>query len=243
MSISRQIEQQRLVGVIRARSADAAAAAADAALGAGLQAIEFTLNTPGALELIKRFAAGSELVGAGTVTTSDEADAAIAAGAQFIVTPIATRAVVDTCRRAGRVVIPGASTATEIWNAHRWGADLVKVFPIAPLGGAAFLRFLRGPLPDIPLFVTGGVDADNLAPLLEAGARAAGLTSSSTPMASYRPGTRSPTSPNTSPRSSRSSPCCPSCSSTAGSGTFWATCGPFTYSGTMSKIASVICGI
>lgn len=176
MDARQRLASERLLGIIRSPSAEGAAAAAQAAIGAGLAIVEFTLNTPGALGLIERFAGEGCLVGAGTVTDREQAESAVAAGARFIVTPVATRAVVDTCRRADTVVICGAATPTEIWNAYRWGSDLVKVFPIAALGGAAYLRLLRGPLPDIPLLVSGGVDAANLAGLLEAGARVAGLT-------------------------------------------------------------------
>jgi 2-dehydro-3-deoxyphosphogluconate aldolase/(4S)-4-hydroxy-2-oxoglutarate aldolase len=171
-----RLESERLLGVIRAPSADEAMVAGEAALAGGLGIIEFTMNTPGVLGLVERFADGPHLVGAGTVTDSDEAESAIGSGAQFIVTPVATRSVIDTCRRLGVVVICGASTPTEIWNAHRWGSDLVKVFPIATLGGADYLRLLRGPFPDIPILVTGGVDAASLGGLYEAGAQAAGVT-------------------------------------------------------------------
>jgi 2-dehydro-3-deoxyphosphogluconate aldolase/(4S)-4-hydroxy-2-oxoglutarate aldolase len=178
MDARARIEHECLIGIIRTTSADEAIGPATAALEAGLSIIEFTMNTPGALGLIERFADGPQVVGAGTVTDADEAESAIASGAQFIVTPVATRAVVDACRRQGVVVIPGASTPTEIWNAHRWGADLVKVFPIVTLGGAAYLRLLRGPFSEIPLLVTGGVDATNLAALYDAGAQIAGVTTS-----------------------------------------------------------------
>jgi 2-dehydro-3-deoxyphosphogluconate aldolase/(4S)-4-hydroxy-2-oxoglutarate aldolase len=171
-----RLESERLLGIVRARSAADAAAVAEAALDAGLPIIEFTLTTPGALGLIRRFAGGPLLVGVGTVTDPDAVTAAVEAGASFIVTPVATRAVIDACRRRGVAVVCGASTPTEIWNARRWGADLVKVFPIATLGGAEYVRLLRGPLPEVPLVATGGVDASNLVDLLAAGVVAAGLT-------------------------------------------------------------------
>jgi 2-dehydro-3-deoxyphosphogluconate aldolase/(4S)-4-hydroxy-2-oxoglutarate aldolase len=170
------LERERLLGIVRAPSADGAAVVAAAALDAGLPIIEFTLTTPGALGLVERFAGGPCPVGVGTVTDPDTVAPACDAGARFIVTPVATRAVIDACRRSGVTVICGASTPTEIWSARRWGADLVKVFPIATLGGAEYIRLLRGPLPEVPLVATGGVDAGNLEDLLAAGVVAAGLT-------------------------------------------------------------------
>ena len=177
MDVRRIIEQERLIGIIRVDSAEHAVLAAEAALAAGVSLIEFTWNTPGALGLIERFAAEDTVVGVGTITDPDDAESAIASGARFVVTPVATRVVVDACRGRGVVCVCGASTPTEIWNAYRWGADLVKVFPVATLGGAEYLRLVRGPLGHVPLVATGGVTLENMAALLAAGATAVGVTS------------------------------------------------------------------
>ena len=167
-----------IIPVIRADSGDAALAVVEALLGAGLAVAEITMTVPGAIEVIssvtKRFG-DRVLVGAGTVTDAPTAQRAIDAGATFVVTPCLVSAVIDAARRADVAVLPGALTPTEVFEAHQQGGDMVKVFPAQSVGGAAYLRGLRGPFPKIPLVPTGGVTLDTVRDLFDAGAAAVGV--------------------------------------------------------------------
>ena len=167
-----------IIPIIRAPSADAAVAVAEALLQAGLTVAEITLTVPNAIDAIgrvtKRFA-GKLLVGAGTVTDVEMARRAVDAGAQFIVTPCLVQEVIAAAKRADVAVLPGALTPSEVFAAFRAGGDMVKVFPVQSVGGAAYLRALRGPFPDIPLVPTGGVTLGNIAEMFTAGAAAVGV--------------------------------------------------------------------
>lgn len=151
-----------------------------ALIAGGIRAFEVTLNSEGALEVIgalrRRFAPEELLVGAGTVLDLPELDAAIDAGAQFIVTPVIDLAVIDRAVARGVPVLPGAFSPTDVLAAWRAGAAAVKLFPASVLG-PAFVRELRGPLPDIPVVPTGGISADNAAAFIAAGAAAIGIGS------------------------------------------------------------------
>jgi 2-dehydro-3-deoxyphosphogluconate aldolase/(4S)-4-hydroxy-2-oxoglutarate aldolase len=153
-------------------------AVVEALLHAGLTVAEITLTVPHAIDAIgavaKRFA-GKVLVGAGTVTDAEAARRAVDAGAEFIVTPCLVPEVIAAAQRADVAVLPGALTPGEVFAAFRHGADMVKVFPAQSVGGAAYLRALRGPFPDIPLVPTGGVTLENLAEMFQAGAAAVGV--------------------------------------------------------------------
>ena len=153
-------------------------AVAEALLHAGLTVAEITMTVPNAIDAIgavaKRFP-GKVLVGAGTVTQPETARRAVDAGAEFIVTPCLVPEVIDAAQRADVAVLPGALTPGEVFEAFRLGGDMVKVFPAQSVGGAAYLRALRGPFPDIPLVPTGGVTLENLAELFQAGAAAVGV--------------------------------------------------------------------
>jgi len=143
----------------------------------GIVIVEITLDSDRALETIARLREDPELVVlAGTVRTAHEAKAAAEAGAQACVGPALAPEVLDACRALGIPGIPGALTPTEIETAQRLGAPMVKLFPAARLG-PAYVRDLRGPLPDLPLLVTGGVDASNAGAFLRAGAAAVGVGS------------------------------------------------------------------
>ena len=167
-----------IIPIIRASSADAVVPVAEALLHAGLPVVEITLTVPNAIDAIsamaKRFS-GKLLVGAGTVTDAETARRAVEAGAEFIVTPCLVPEVIEAAQRADVAVLPGALTPTEVFEAFRLGGDMVKVFPAQSVGGAAYLRALRGPFPNIPLVPTGGVTLDNIAELFKAGAAAVGV--------------------------------------------------------------------
>jgi 2-dehydro-3-deoxyphosphogluconate aldolase/(4S)-4-hydroxy-2-oxoglutarate aldolase len=167
-----------IVPVIRAESADVALAVVEVLAGAGLAVAEVTMTVPGAIDVIasvtRRFG-DRMLVGAGTVTDADTADRAVDAGAAFIVTPCLVPEVIDAAQRADVTIIPGALTPTEIHEAFRRGGDMVKVFPVQNVGGAAYVRALRAPFPTIPLVPTGGVTLDNVRDMFDAGAAAIGV--------------------------------------------------------------------
>jgi len=138
------------------------------------------MTTPGALGVIEQAAARAEegvLFGAGTVLDGESARAAILAGAQFVVSPAFKPSLVEVCRRYSIPVLPGAYTPTEILAAWEAGADMVKVFP-ASVGGPAFIKALVAPLPQIDLVPVGGVELDNTADFIRAGAAAVGVGSS-----------------------------------------------------------------
>jgi 2-dehydro-3-deoxyphosphogluconate aldolase/(4S)-4-hydroxy-2-oxoglutarate aldolase len=169
-----------IIPIIRASSAEAVVPVAEALLQAGLPICEITLTVPNAIDAIgavaKRFS-GKLLLGAGTVTDAETARRAVEAGAEFIVTPCLVPAVIEAAQRAGVAVLPGALTPSEVFEAFRSGGDMVKIFPVQSVGGAAYLRALRGPFPGIPLVPTGGVTLENLSELFQAGAAAVGVGS------------------------------------------------------------------
>jgi 2-dehydro-3-deoxyphosphogluconate aldolase/(4S)-4-hydroxy-2-oxoglutarate aldolase len=150
----------------------------EAAAKGGIRATEITLNTPGALEAIEDLVADPPtegmLIGAGTVLEIEDAEAAVGAGAQLVVTPVASVEVVRWCVAAGIPVIPGAHTATEIHGVWRAGATAVKVYPYAT-GGIGHLKTLMGPLPDVRYMAFGGVTAADVADVLGAGGVGVGI--------------------------------------------------------------------
>lgn len=176
----------RLVAVIRADRPEDALLAARAMARAGVRGVEITFTVPDAAAIIRQ--AADELppevvVGAGTVLTHAQAAAALAAGARFLVSPVGDAWLVEMGHAAGAQVAIGGLTPTEIVAATRAGADYVKLFPGDSLGGPAYIRHLRGPLPDVSLMVTGGVTRENAAAYLAAGARSVGLGSDLAPKA------------------------------------------------------------
>jgi 2-dehydro-3-deoxyphosphogluconate aldolase/(4S)-4-hydroxy-2-oxoglutarate aldolase len=142
----------------------------------GLSVLEITLTTPGALDAIRELSADPSLVvGAGTVLDAGDVASVAAAGGSFVLSPVFHAEVLDEARRLGLLAIPGAATPGEILSAHRYGARAVKFFPSGALGGPAYLKAIRGPLPNIPLIPTSGPTAENLTEYLAAGAVAVGV--------------------------------------------------------------------
>jgi 2-dehydro-3-deoxyphosphogluconate aldolase/(4S)-4-hydroxy-2-oxoglutarate aldolase len=138
----------------------------------GIRALEFTLTNPAALSAIEQVRStlpADVLVGAGTVLDAERARASVLSGAQFLVTPAYLPVVIDSGHESSVPVLCGALTPTEILTAWQAGATLVKVFPAGRLG-PSYIKDVRGPLPDIPLVPTGGIDLDNCAAFLNAGA-------------------------------------------------------------------------
>jgi 2-dehydro-3-deoxyphosphogluconate aldolase / (4S)-4-hydroxy-2-oxoglutarate aldolase len=169
-----------IIAVVRARQAAQVAPLVEALIAGGVNAIEITMTTPNALEAIKeaRVKAGERaLVGVGTVLNHDTGQAAIAAGAEFVVTPICRTELVAIAHTAGCPIMIGAYTPTEAQLAHEAGADFVKLFPADSLG-PGYVKALRAPLPHLRIVPTGGVDLQNVADFLKAGCAALGVGSS-----------------------------------------------------------------
>jgi 2-dehydro-3-deoxyphosphogluconate aldolase / (4S)-4-hydroxy-2-oxoglutarate aldolase len=183
--MSRDITLQRilaggLVAVVRAESGELLVNVVRALAEGGVTAAEITFTVPNAIDVIKtcRNELGDSVVlGAGTVLDPETARAALLAGAEYIVAPTVNLEVIRLCRRYDKVVMPGAFTPTEILAAWEAGADVVKVFP-ADVGGPAYLKAIRGPLPQIRLMPTGGVDLGTAEAFLRAGACCLGVGSS-----------------------------------------------------------------
>jgi Entner-Doudoroff aldolase len=169
------IGRHRISAIIRTNDSQRAENAMRAAVEGGFRIVEFTLTTPGALDLVASFAKRRDLiVGAGTVLTVEDAEAAVSAGARFLVSPVCDPAIIAAAGRFGVVSIPGAFTPTEMLAAHRAGADIVKLFP-APANVAEYVRAVLGPLPHLKIFPTAGVTVDNVVEVLRAGAFGAGF--------------------------------------------------------------------
>jgi len=168
-----------IVAIIRAEQGERLVDVARALADGGIDVIEVTFTVPRVLEIISavRDALGDRiLLGAGTVLDPESARSAMLAGAEFIVAPNVNPDVIRLCRRYDKLVMPGALTPTEVLRAWETGADIVKVFP-ADVGGPAYLKSLAGPLPQVRLLPTGGVNLDTIEDFLRAGACAVGLGS------------------------------------------------------------------
>ena len=168
-----------IVAVVRSASSEQLVEVAEALAEGGVTNVEITLTVPDALEVIgevRRRLGDKLFLGAGTVLDPESARSALLAGAEYIVTPTLNPEVIRVCRRYGKLVMPGAFTPTEVLTAWEAGADIVKVFP-ADVGGPSYLKALHGPLPQIPLMPTGGVDMNTAAEFLRAGACALGVGS------------------------------------------------------------------
>jgi 2-dehydro-3-deoxyphosphogluconate aldolase / (4S)-4-hydroxy-2-oxoglutarate aldolase len=164
-----------LLGILRGVLSSEISPLVDCVRTSGLPAIEITMNTPGACQLIaqmKRESKGDFLVGAGTVLTQEEAKQALAAGADFLVSPVLVLEVCSVCLQAGVDYFPGAFTPQEIWNAYLAGAKMVKVFPIKFLG-PQYIQEVRGPLSQVPMLACGGISAQTLPQYIQAGATGA----------------------------------------------------------------------
>ena len=176
-TVLNQLLDTGVVAIMRASSSDQLLSAAEAILEGGVSAIEVTMTTPNAMEVIRQATArfGSQvLFGVGTVLDSETARAAILAGAQFVVCPTLNLGTIQICNRYSVPVMPGAYTPTEILTAWEAGADVVKVFP-ASVGGPDFIKALRGPLPHIRLAAVGGVNVNNTADFFRAGVSVVGV--------------------------------------------------------------------
>ena len=173
-----QILEVGVIPVVRAGSAAEARLAAQAVCDGGIPIVEITMTVPGAVEVIRELrksAAASVLIGAGTVLDAEAARRCVDAGAQFLVSPGLNLPTVEFAVQNGTLMLAGALTPTEIITAWNAGSDFVKVFPCGQVGGARYIKSLKGPFPQIPLVPTGGVNLNTAAEFIEAGAAALGV--------------------------------------------------------------------
>ena len=174
-----EVEKLGVVAIIRMPDPAALRAVVDALAEGGVRALEVTMTVPRAIQLIEEIAPtlpSDFLFGAGTVLDAETVRRAVGAGAQFIVSPVFRRDVVNAAHEAGVPVMPGCFSPTEILDAWDMGADVIKVFPATSVG-PGYVKDIRGPLPQVKLMPTGGVSIDNVGDWLRAGAVAVGVGS------------------------------------------------------------------
>ena len=172
------LERVGLIPVLRAKNAAQAHAVVEAMIAGGVTVVEVTMTVPGAVELLKELKkeyGAKLLLGSGTVTTADQCQATIDAGAEFVVSPSLHPEVIATTKKNGKVSCPGALTPTEAITAWNAGADYVKIFPCSAMGGAPYLKALLAPFPHLKVIPTGGVTLQTAESFLRAGARALGV--------------------------------------------------------------------
>lgn len=173
------ILEKCIIAVVRAdASADDLVRAIEAVAEGGVHCIEVTMTTPGALACIeiaaKKLEGADVLLGVGTVLDPETCRMAILAGAQYVIAPTVSQATIEMARRYGKPMMAGGYTPTEILTAWEYGSDFVKLFP-ANIGGPDYIKALKGPLPQIPIVPTGGIELDNIGQFLKAGAVALGV--------------------------------------------------------------------
>ena len=176
--ITQEIEDLGLLPVVRASSSDEAMQVIDAIKAGGVNILEITMTVPGAVKVIEKVVDkyGSDvLVGAGTVLDPETARACLLAGAQFIVSPALDLDTIALCHRYSAPIVPGVLTPTEVMTAWSAGVDFVKVFPCGSVGGASYVKNLKGPFPQIKIIPTGGVNLKTAADFIKAGASALGV--------------------------------------------------------------------
>ncbi len=178
--IIEQLSNPGIIAVVRAKRTDQAVPLTEALVAGGIIAVEITMTTPNAIAAIREVSAkvgDRALIGVGTVLDEATCQAAIDAGAQFIVSPICRRELVAIAHQAGKPIMLGAYTPTEAQLAHETGADFIKIFPADGLG-PNYIKALRAPLPHLRLVPTGGVDLKTIADFFKAGCVAVGAGSS-----------------------------------------------------------------
>lgn len=176
--IRKRIFEIGIVPVVRAASAKQAMMAAEAVCAGGIPIVEMTMTVPGAVEVIAelaRTASKDVLIGAGTVLDAEAGRRCLDAGAQFLVSPGFDLATVELAHREGKLMMAAGLTPNEVIAAWKAGSDFVKVFPCGSVGGPKYIQALRGPLPQIPLVPTGGVNLTTAADFIRAGATALGV--------------------------------------------------------------------
>ena len=179
----------RIAGVIRTDDGQAAFHACLAAIEGGIGTVEVTTGVPDWQDVVRGLKASADTVpvGVGTVVRADMVAEAAAVGAAFVVTPFLIPEVAEAARQHDLLLVMGALTPTEIYQAfHVHRAQIVKVFPIAAVGGPSYLKLVAGPMPGLPLWVSGGVEIDQVADYLKLGVKAVGLTTAVFPPEAVR---------------------------------------------------------
>lgn len=172
------IERVGLIPVLRAKTVAQGRAVVDAMIAGGVTIVEVTMTVPGAIDLLKELKkeyGAKLLLGSGTVTTAEQAQATIDAGAEFVVSPSLHPEVIRATKSNNKISCPGALTPTEAITAWNAGADFVKIFPCSAVGGAGYLKALLAPFPHLKLIPTGGVTLQNAESFIKAGASAIGV--------------------------------------------------------------------
>lgn len=180
MNVLSKILKYKIVAIIRGSKASDVLSIAKALKKGGIKILEITMNSPSALSVIEELTCefGDEvIVGAGTVLDPESARSALLAGAKFILSPTVDIETIKMTKRYGAISIPGAFTPTEILKAFESGADIIKVFPISCVG-PAYIKDIKGPLKQIPLLATGGINLDNISAYINSGSSGVGLGSS-----------------------------------------------------------------
>jgi 2-dehydro-3-deoxyphosphogluconate aldolase/(4S)-4-hydroxy-2-oxoglutarate aldolase len=179
-NVQTSFAQAPVVGVVRTATLEEASLQAGDFIAAGLHLIEITFSVPQATDLVRRLldqrqGDGPPWIGMGTVTDAERARQAIDAGTEFIISPNTCPEVAEVVKTAERPLVLGALTCTEIVRARSLGADLVKVYPLPPVGGPDYLSVIRGPLSDIPMLAAGGFGIEEIPSYRQAGAMAFGI--------------------------------------------------------------------
>ncbi|POG54321.1 bifunctional 4-hydroxy-2-oxoglutarate aldolase/2-dehydro-3-deoxy-phosphogluconate aldolase [Haloferax marisrubri] len=179
VSIHQRIVDPGIIAIVRGIDSAVAPDVVRAIAAGGVNAIEITANTPGAVDMIREVSNSVDdvAIGAGTVLDPETARAVQLAGAEFVVTPTVNTDVIETCNRYETPIATGVMTPTEALTATEAGADFCKLFPASAVG-PQHISAINGPLPQVPLIPTGGVSTDNAAAFFEAGAAALGVGSS-----------------------------------------------------------------
>jgi 2-dehydro-3-deoxyphosphogluconate aldolase/(4S)-4-hydroxy-2-oxoglutarate aldolase len=188
----RRIAEIGIVPIVRVNSAEAAVRSVEAIVEGGIPCAEITMTVPGALRALEAVAAkfGDKIMlGAGTVLDPESCRISMLSGAEFFVTPALRVSTIEMAHRYDKAIMPGALTPTEVLTAWEAGADVVKVFPCGNMGGAKYIKALKGPLPQVEMAPTGGVNLETIGDFLKAGACAAGVGSELVDAATIKAGT------------------------------------------------------
>ncbi len=178
IEVVQKIAEVGIVPIVRTSSAEAAIRSVEAIYEGGIPIAEVTMTVPGAIKALEKIAdkLGDKIIlGAGTVLDPETARICMLAGAEFFVTPALRISVIEIAHRYDKAIMPGALTPTEVLTAWEAGADVVKVFPCGNVGGAKYIKALKGPLPHVQMAPTGGVNLDTVPEFLKAGAVACGV--------------------------------------------------------------------
>ncbi len=178
-----RVYQTGVVAILRAPSGERLADVAEALLAGGVEVVEVTFTVPAAHRVLEQIAdrlGDKLLLGAGSVLDPETARIAMLSGAEFVVSPTVNLQVIEICRRYAKPVMPGAMTPTEALTAWQAGADVIKLFP-SEITGPKLIKAIHGPMPQIPLMPTGGVNLETAADFIRAGACALGMGGSLAP--------------------------------------------------------------